>query len=68
MFGLTIKNTENKTTINIENSSLICSYRGVIATRAMHIGAVTATNSEVIFATEKEMYNFVSKLSEFCNN
>lgn len=68
MFGLTIKNTENKATINIENSSLICSQRINITIGAMQMGAVVATHYEVVFATEKGMYNFVSKLSEFCNN
>lgn len=68
MFGLIIKNTQSKATIHIENSSLVCSYRVNITIAAMQMGAITATHSEVVFETEKEMYNFVPKLSEFCNN
>ena len=66
MFGLTLKNTENKATVTIEESSTICSYRGEIALRAMQMGAVGSSHFEILFASEKEMYTFISKLSEFC--
>ena len=68
MFGLTIKNTESKATISIENSSIICSHRSDIAILAMQMGAIHSSNLEALFTSEKQMYNFVSKLAEFCNN